>query len=585
MSGYDGWTRWARNMMHMVVCRLRHRASAPHVHLAVVFYTAGPRPRRGFGMGRGDPGGRKENSNDLFFCSRCACCMQCIRYPTQVRCRLVAEAEDGRSASRCSASPSLSRAHGPTHGLWEPPASSQRHEPHHQPSFSHHSDSAISHQNQKMMDERRTKTWSILLAFSTAPTALVSSFAPPRATTAPSIPCGPPRGRAPSALHAARRRGGAMARRRRTNNDGDGGGGGLGGPEASESSASEEADTGAGGGGGSGSIYSAPPLYDLAFGYRDYDDEVAFLLGAHDRYGYGPSASTKDDDGGGGPSLRVLELAAGPARHSLAALSRPASEVTSALALDLSEDMAAYGLENADRELGSPGTGGRRDDFSYVVGDVRSFAGDCIPEDGRFDAAWLLLGSMQHLLTNDDVLACLSSVSSVLEPGGTMVVELPHPRETFRMGECTRNGWTVPLVEESEGGEEIEYGELKVVWGDEDDAFDPVAQVRKFTVGLELTAHDGAGALPSDDAATSSLFARMDSEGRCRVREVVPMRLFTLQEVDALARCAGFEVAATYGALDEDVSMDDEDEAFRMVCVLRKASREDDDDEGEVTQI
>jgi hypothetical protein len=46
--------------------------------------------------------------------------------------------------------------------------------------------------------------------------------------------------------------------------------------------------------------------------------------------------------------------------------------------------------------------------------------------------------------------------------------------------------------------------------------------------------------------------------------------LFTLQEIDALAQCAGFEMVDTFGALSDDVSIDDEDEAFRMVCVLRK---------------
>jgi hypothetical protein len=55
-----------------------------------------------------------------------------------------------------------------------------------------------------------------------------------------------------------------------------------------------------------------------------------------------------------------------------------------------------------------------------------------------------------------------------------------------------------------------------------------------------------------------------------KVREVVPMRLFTSQEIDALARCAGLEVVAMYGALSDEVPVDSEDEAFRLVCVMRK---------------
>jgi hypothetical protein len=50
----------------------------------------------------------------------------------------------------------------------------------------------------------------------------------------------------------------------------------------------------------------------------------------------------------------------------------------------------------------------------------------------------------------------------------------------------------------------------------------------------------------------------------------VPLRLFTAQEIDALARCAGFEMVEMYGSLDEEVKVDDEDLAFRLVSVLRK---------------
>ena len=369
---------------------------------------------------------------------------------------------------------------------------------------------------------------ALLLA---CPASSCHAFVLPRPT--------PPPARLPSAL-AARK--GAMARRKKHRPPSDAadpdGGGGFG-PVTDGDDGSAEP----------GSIYSMPPLYDLAFGYRDYGEEVDFLLDAHWRH-------TSPDGGGGeaGP-VDVLELAAGPARHSLAALSeRPPTEVRSATALDLSSDMVRYGLENADAELGAPG-GGRRDDFAYVAGDMRRVADST---SGRgFDTAWLLLGSMQHLLTNDDVLSCLRSVHSSLRDGGTMVIELPHPRETFSMGECTRNGWTVPLVEDDGEGDEREYGELRIVWGDDGDDFDPIAQVRRFTVGLELTVEDDAE-VPEG------------MEGRSGVREVVPMRLFTMQEIDALARCAGFEVADRHGALEDGVPIDGEDEAFRMVCTLRK---------------
>jgi len=312
----------------------------------------------------------------------------------------------------------------------------------------------------------------------------------------------------------------------------------------------------------SDTIYSMPPLYDLAFGYRSYEDEVDFLLFAYNEYNTCAGGDVKP--------IRILELAAGPARHSLAALTEfSSSEVESVVALDRSPDMVNYGIQNADHELGVGG--GRRDTFTYVCGDMRKIReATKVDVSTMFDTVWLLLGSMQHLLTNDDIIACLSSIHSVLQPGGIVVIELPHPRETFSMGECTRNGWTVPLVDElDEDGGEKEYGELNIVWGDEDDKFDPVAQIRHFTVGLELVVKNPDD-IP-DDAETSPLFKQMTKNGKTSVREIVPMRLYTLHEIDALARCAGLELVTKYGALDDEVSIENEDEAFRMVCVLRKA--------------
>lgn len=327
-------------------------------------------------------------------------------------------------------------------------------------------------------------------------------------------------------------------KRNRARNPDEGGGGGGFGAAAKKSSKSDIP---------SGSIYSLPTLYDLAFGYRNYEEEVKFLFRVHRTHSAGV-----DGGGGGGDAAaphRILELAAGPARHSVTALQVGSGNVESVTALDNSDDMVSYGREIADETLGTASGGGLRDKFSYVKGDMRDFGP---PGGGPIDAVWMLLGSMQHLTTNDDAVSCLRSTSNALRVGGTAVIELPHPRETFSMVECTRNGWEVPLEDDS--GEE--YGELRIVWGDDDDPFDPIRQVRDFTVSMKLTGTEGT----TDEA---------DGEMRS-VREVVPMRLYTAQEIDALARLAGMEVAAMYGALSEEVSIQDEDEAFRLVCVLRK---------------
>ena len=59
-------------------------------------------------------------------------------------------------------------------------------------------------------------------------------------------------------------------------------------------------------------IYSKPALYDLAFGYRSFEDEVDFLLKVHNQF----SSSSPGTD----QKLKILELAAGPSRHSITAI-------------------------------------------------------------------------------------------------------------------------------------------------------------------------------------------------------------------------------------------------------------------------
>ena len=209
------------------------------------------------------------------------------------------------------------------------------------------------------------------------------------------------------------------------------------------------------------SIYSMPALYDLAFGYRDYQEAVDFLLDVHDEHA-------------GYPACDVLELAAGPGRHALQALLQMEERgVWSSHCVDLSPDMKAYAENLAEELLSSSQKAG----FNYVLEDMRSFS-----VNKTFDTSWILLGSLQHMVTNEDVIRCFKAVHAHLKTSGTLIVELPHPRETFSMVECTKNGWKVPL--EDEAG--TDSGQLEIVWGDTDDDFDPITQVRNFTVSMEL---------------------------------------------------------------------------------------------------
>jgi len=297
-----------------------------------------------------------------------------------------------------------------------------------------------------------------------------------------------------------------------------------------------------------------PALYDMAFGYRNFEDEVDFLMDQHRLLNEGQAPR------------RILELAAGPARHSIDAL-KAYSYVESVTALDNSAEMIDYAKEIAAKELNDDSNDSENDSeyndkvncFNYIQADMSNFTifPAVTPSSHQlFDTAWILLGSLQHLTTNPQVISCFNCIHRVLQPGGTLILELPHPRETFSLVECTRNGWDIPL--EDENGNTS--GELKIVWGDDNDSFDPIKQVRQFTVSMKLT---GNHALQVSDGT-------YDNSTTTQVSEVVPMRHFTSQEIDALAQITGFEVMSMHGAVAHDVDVNDDDEAFRLVCVLQK---------------
>ena len=274
-------------------------------------------------------------------------------------------------------------------------------------------------------------------------------------------------------------------------------------------------------------VYSQPALYDLAFGYRSYDDEVDFLLTEHERYA-------------GYPASTVLELMAGPARHSLSALDL--DQVSRVVCVDNEPAMAEYAQQVLEEEIEDKEM---RDKLEYQVADVRN-----VELSTKADTAWILLGSFQHMVRFGDAFDCLKAARKALNHDddkskqATLFLELPHPRELFQVTGCTRNEWTVPL-DLSDGTQD----ELKILWGDTaNDVFDPITQIRQHSVVMKL-----------QSSGTSSP----------SVDTTVPLRSFTAPELHALAVLTGFEIAAWYGALEEGVEIDSEDLAFRMVCCLR----------------
>lgn len=255
-------------------------------------------------------------------------------------------------------------------------------------------------------------------------------------------------------------------------------------------------------------IYDEPEMYELACAYRDVRGEVDAL----ERW-YARHAVPK------GPGS-VLELAAGPAGHSLEFARRGVP----ATALDLSGAMCARARDKA-AGAGLP--------LDVVQADMRDFT---LPQ--RFGLAITMLNSVCHLMTLDDLVAHLRSAGRHLVPGGLYIMELAHPADFLTLVPRTSSEWD----------SEVGTSRVHVRWGGGEDVIDPVTQVTREHV--QVTVRDGTGSRTLTD--------------------VVPNRFWTGTEVTAAARLAGgFTEVAHYGDFTDGVGLSDR-EAWRMVVVLRR---------------
>ncbi len=51
--------------------------------------------------------------------------------------------------------------------------------------------------------------------------------------------------------------------------------------------------------------------------------------------------------------------------------------------------------------------------------------------DAQLDLAFMLCGTVSHLTSNADALACFAATAASLHPGGLFIVEMVHPVDMF----------------------------------------------------------------------------------------------------------------------------------------------------------
>lgn len=260
-------------------------------------------------------------------------------------------------------------------------------------------------------------------------------------------------------------------------------------------------------------IYDEPEFYAAACAYRDVPSEVDALLGWW---------SLQHEGQQDRPPRTVLELAAGPAEHARELAARGVA----ATALDINPQMCAWAQARATAA---------GQELTVVTADMRDFT---LPAAATFDLAITMLNSLCHLLTLDDLVAHLGSVSRHVADGGLYIMELAHPADALSRSPRTSSDWVTDLDD----------GSVTVRWGGTGDRIDPITQVTREHVTVTYRKNDGTVRTVTD---------------------VVPNRFWTATEVDAAIRLAGgFTVAARYGDFDGHTGLDDPS-AWRMILVLR----------------
>lgn len=271
-------------------------------------------------------------------------------------------------------------------------------------------------------------------------------------------------------------------------------------------------------------FYSKAYFYDLLFQFKEVKCENQTLIRLYQKFFKSMPTS-------------FLDLAAGPGSNAIEMSKRGIKSI----AVDYSKEMVEYGKEKANEAEA---------EVVYHHGDMRDFS-----LETPVDLAAIFTISTCYLLTNEDMVQHLKTVAKNLSPHGLYVLEMPHPRDLFAVGKLSwsnwENDWEEKWEERWEEKWERTEGDTKVSlqWGDENDYFDPITQVRTVTARLKYLSPKESGELVD----------------HC------PQREYTFQEMKALIALSGvFELVDCLGDWNISIPFSNDKLAWRMILVLRK---------------
>lgn len=254
-------------------------------------------------------------------------------------------------------------------------------------------------------------------------------------------------------------------------------------------------------------VYNAAALYHLAFSYRDFAAEAAFLSQVFAaRFGRAPRT--------------FFDLAAGPAWHAIE-MGRRGVETH---ALDLSAEMARFATAKAKHDGIT---------LHYVVADMVEFEPPPVP----IELAACMLRSSSYLCSDADFVGHLRSVARTLVPGGLYVLEMARPPEPG----------APPALSVWDARDD--HGALDARW-EEVGELDAQTRTRRYKLRLAYTPQTGEPTTVEDTAR---------------------QRDYSRDQLLELVRQSGvFQVEQTLGDLDFAIH-DHHPEAWRLVAILKRA--------------
>jgi hypothetical protein len=144
------------------------------------------------------------------------------------------------------------------------------------------------------------------------------------------------------------------------------------------------------------------------------------------------------------------------------------------------------------------------------------------------------------LLTNRDIIDNFNCAAEALSDGGIYIISTAHPRDFY--GDEKQSAQTTWSM--TRGDITVETN-----WGGDDQKFDPLTEIDDIVVSFTVTTPEG-----------TTRYEYPDRYRRCSI--------MTFQ---ALVELSGrFEIVDTYGAVDKNIKLSNDDACWRFVPVLRK---------------